>query len=56
MRFDEALNNPIFKTIADCAVKLELPCYVVGGFVRDFALNTKISHDIDILALSLIHI
>lgn len=51
MHFNQALHNPVFKTIADCAAKLELPCYVVGGFVRDFALNRKASQDIDIVAI-----
>lgn len=51
MRFNQALHNPVFKTIADCAAKLELPCYVVGGYVRDFVLNRKASQDIDIVAI-----
>lgn len=30
------IKNPIFKTIAThTAQELKLPCYVVGGYVRD---------------------
>jgi len=37
----KALHHPIFKTIANVANDLDLECYVIGGFVRDFLLNFK---------------
>ena len=51
MHFEQALKNPIFKTIASCAAELEIPCYVVGGYVRDFILCRDTGQDIDIVAI-----
>ena len=51
MHFEQALKNPIFKTIASCAAALETPCYVVGGYVRDFILSRHMSKDIDVVAI-----
>ena len=51
MHFEQALKNPIFKTIASCAAALETPCYVVGGYVRDFILSRHTSQDIDVVAI-----
>jgi tRNA nucleotidyltransferase (CCA-adding enzyme) len=51
MHFEQALKNPIFKTIASCAAELETPCYVVGGYVRDFVLCRDTGQDIDVLAI-----
>ena len=51
MHFEQALKNPIFKTIASCAKTLETPCYVVGGYVRDFILSRHTSQDIDVVAI-----
>ena len=51
MHFEQALKNPIFKTIASCAEALETPCYVVGGYVRDFILSRHKSQDIDVVAI-----
>ena len=39
MKFKEAINDKLFNTISDCADQLELDCYVVGGFVRDYFIN-----------------
>ena len=51
MHFEQALKNPIFKTIASCAAALETPCYVVGGYVRDSILSRYTSQDIDVVAI-----
>ena len=40
------LNHPIFEKISECADKLNLPCFVIGGFVRDLILKRE-SNDID---------
>ena len=50
MKFKEAINDKLFNTISDCADQLELDCYVVGGFVRDYFINRE-SKDIDILVI-----
>ena len=44
------LNHPIFKKISECADKLNLPCFVIGGFVRDLILKRE-SNDIDVVVL-----
>ena len=49
--FNQALQNPIFKTIAQAAGNLELDCYVIGGFVRDYILKRGNPKDIDIVAV-----
>ena len=51
MNLESALKNPIFKSIARCGEELKVPCYVVGGFVRDHILRRKGGSDIDIVAL-----
>lgn len=51
MSFESALTNPVFKTIAQCAKNMDLECYVVGGFVRDFILQRQTNQDIDIVAV-----
>lgn len=51
MNFAETLHtNPIFKIVADAAKSLNVPAYVVGGFVRDLILNRP-SKDIDIVCV-----
>ena len=47
----EALEKPIFKIISDCSESLNVPSYVVGGYVRDIILSGKKSNDIDIVAI-----
>ena len=42
------LTHPVFSIIRDCAKELNVPAYVVGGFVRDIVLNRD-SKDIDIV-------
>jgi poly(A) polymerase len=44
------LNNEIFKLISDVADRMQLDCYVIGGYVRDFFLYRP-SKDIDIVAV-----
>ncbi|MES2747819.1 MAG: HD domain-containing protein [Bacteroidota bacterium] len=46
-----ALQNPIFKIIAQASQELNLESYVIGGFVRDFLLQRDFKKDIDIVAL-----
>lgn len=48
---EEALLNPIFKIISDAANELNLDCYVIGGFVRDYLLARGTAKDIDIVAI-----
>ena len=40
----------IFKTIASAAEKLQVPCYLIGGFVRDKIIGRQ-TKDIDIVCL-----
>jgi len=49
--YKEALQDPVFKTIAEAAKALSLECYVIGGFVRDLLLERGIPKDIDIVAV-----
>ncbi len=42
------LQNPIFKLVSDAAAEKGMPCFVIGGFVRDLFLNRE-SKDIDIV-------
>jgi putative nucleotidyltransferase with HDIG domain len=44
------IKNPIFKTIATVAQELNLPCYVVGGYVRDVILGRECK-DIDFVVV-----
>lgn len=44
------LNRNIFKLISEVADRMELDCYVIGGYVRDFFLYRS-SKDIDIVAV-----
>ncbi len=51
MNHVNALQNPIFKIVSKAAHNLNVDCYVIGGFVRDFLLNRNGSKDIDIVAV-----
>lgn len=51
MNYDKALNNPIFKIIAQASQELNLESYVIGGFVRDYLLQRDFKKDIDIVAI-----
>ena len=39
MNYKEALENPIFNIISQSAQQLDIDCYVIGGFVRDYILK-----------------
>ena len=45
------LDNEILKLIGGLADELDLPCYVVGGYVRDYYLGLPNSPDIDIVTV-----
>ena len=51
MNYTSALNNPIFKIIAQASEELNTESYVIGGFVRDFLLERDFKKDIDIVAI-----
>lgn len=51
MNYTKALNNPIFKIIAQASQELNMDSYVIGGFVRDFLLQRDFKKDIDIVAI-----
>ena len=51
MKQKNALNNPIFKIIAQASQELNVQSYVIGGFVRDFLLQRDFKKDIDIVAI-----
>lgn len=51
MNYTKALNNPIFKIIAQASQELNVDSYVIGGFVRDFLLQRDFKKDIDIVAI-----
>jgi poly(A) polymerase len=42
------LTNPIFKIISEAAAELDMPAFVIGGFVRDIILHRP-SKDVDIV-------
>jgi poly(A) polymerase len=44
------LTHPIFKIISECASEMNIPAYVIGGWVRDLLLNRPCK-DIDIVAI-----
>ncbi len=49
--YTSALEHPIFRTISKASSNLNLPTYVIGGYVRDFILNRGEAKDIDIVAV-----
>lgn len=51
MNYKQALQHPIFKIISQSASELQLDCYVIGGFVRDYILNRGSHKDIDVVAI-----
>ncbi len=44
------LTHPVFKIISECAADMNIPAYVIGGWVRDLLLNRPCK-DIDIVAI-----
>lgn len=51
LSYTKALTHPVFEIIAQAADDLNLECYVIGGFVRDFLLQRDNKMDIDIVAV-----
>jgi tRNA nucleotidyltransferase (CCA-adding enzyme) len=51
MNYTKALNNRIFKIIAQASTELAVESYVIGGFVRDYLLQRDFKKDIDIVAI-----
>lgn len=51
MNYSTALQNPIFKIIAQASNELDLDSYVIGGFVRDILLKRDFKKDIDVVAI-----
>ena len=51
MNYTKALDNPIFKIVAQASTELQLESYVIGGFVRDYILERPAKKDIDIVAV-----
>lgn len=49
--FQEALQDAIFKTLTEAATALDVECYVIGGFVRDYILRRGSAKDIDVVAV-----
>ncbi|MEJ1223450.1 CCA tRNA nucleotidyltransferase [Sediminicola sp. 1XM1-17] len=47
----KALQDPIFNVIAQAAHEMDIKCYVIGGFVRDYLLERGTPKDIDIVAV-----
>ncbi|AWG21821.1 tRNA nucleotidyltransferase [Flavobacterium faecale] len=51
MNYTKALQNPIFKIVAQASAELQIDSYVIGGFVRDYLLARPLKKDIDIVAV-----
>ncbi len=51
MNYKDALQNSIFNIITQSAEELQLDCYVIGGFVRDYILKRGSAKDIDVVAI-----
>ncbi|GAB5565100.1 MAG: HD domain-containing protein [Winogradskyella sp.] len=51
MNHKNAIKHPIFQYISQSAEELQLDCYVIGGFVRDYLLERGDAKDIDIVAV-----
>lgn len=51
MNYTNALQDKIFKIIAQAARELNVDSYVIGGFVRDLILQRDHKKDIDIVAV-----
>ncbi|MEK6450489.1 MULTISPECIES: CCA tRNA nucleotidyltransferase [Myroides] len=49
--YKEALTHSIFDYVSTAAQELNVDCYVIGGFVRDFLLKRDSKKDIDIVAV-----
>ena len=47
----KALTHPIFTIVSQAAAQLQMDCYVIGGFVRDYFLQRGDAKDVDIVAV-----
>ncbi|MEH6680952.1 MAG: HD domain-containing protein [Sediminicola sp.] len=47
----QAVQDPIFNIITSAAKELDMDCYVIGGFVRDYLLKRGTPKDIDVVAV-----
>ena len=50
MNFSNKLKHPVFKVISELSTNQNIPCYVIGGFVRDLIIGRP-SKDIDIVVV-----
>ncbi|MDD4819808.1 MAG: CCA tRNA nucleotidyltransferase [Flavobacteriales bacterium] len=51
MNYKEFLNDDIFSVIAQAAAEMNVPTYVIGGYVRDMILKRKEPKDIDVVCV-----
>ncbi|BAO74522.1 CCA tRNA nucleotidyltransferase [Winogradskyella sp. PG-2] len=51
MNHKRAIKYNIFNIISQSAEELQIDCYVIGGFVRDYLLDRGDAKDIDIVAV-----
>ena len=51
MNHKQALKHNIFNIISQSAEELQVDCYVIGGFVRDYLLDRGSAKDIDVVAV-----
>lgn len=49
--YKQAIEDPVFSIITEASKNLQVQCYVIGGFVRDFLLQRGNPKDIDIVAI-----
>ena len=49
--FETKLNEDHFKIIGEVADTMQVPCYVIGGFVRDLILGRDSKKDIDVVCV-----
>lgn len=49
--YKQAIQDPIFSIVSQASEELQVKCYVIGGFVRDFLLERGNAKDIDIVAI-----
>jgi tRNA nucleotidyltransferase (CCA-adding enzyme) len=49
--YPEAIQENVFRTLSQAAEELDLPAYVIGGYVRDFFLKRGQKKDIDVVAV-----
>ncbi len=51
IKYINALEHPVFKTVSKAASSISIKSYVIGGYVRDYILKRDDSKDIDIVAV-----